>query len=227
MRMDERRAAGAPSESPAKVTGSSVGAETSRTRRRPTDPHDRESQRSIRAAEGSSTDRRSIGHQFMEFAAARCEVFAATDGRVYGTLPERPNRALPLGGNDGVVASLALRFKAETQDWPSSKAQTDTQDFLSALAGTASSRPVFTRSAWMRETNQVLVDVAGDDDVLVEVTGEGWRFVNSSSVTFKRPKTSGPLRISGTTVNRSAALERMRALVPTKENDLPWSSLCC
>lgn len=221
MSTSERRPLGAPSESSAKTTGPSVGGTPTRGRPSRVQSHLRGREQETATEGDPSPERGSVGSRFMDYARGLCDVFTAADGRVYGTPLDRTHQALPLGGRVGLVAKLALRFKAETQVWPGAKAQSEAEDFLSTLAGQEPTRPVYLRCAWIAEEGHVYVDTGEANGTVIRVTHRGWKKTRSAPVAFKRAPTTAPLQIAASPVDLRDALQRLRALVHVKNEDLP------
>jgi hypothetical protein len=163
----------------------------------------------------------SIAGRFLQYAIRQCDVFRAGDGRLYGVLKDQPHRACQLGGRDGLIAELALRFLAESQTWPTAKSRTEALDCLSVRAAHAPVRPVALRSTWSSDSCELWLDLGDSDGTVIAVNSTGWAKVQSPPVVFRRVPTMGSMDISPEPVDRAEALALLRSLVPVQDADMP------
>ena len=159
--------------------------------------------------------------RFLDFVISRCEVFSAGDGRLYGVLRGQQHRALPLGGSSGVIPVLALRFHAESLNWPTAKSRADALDYLSVRAAHAPGRAVVLRSSWSSGSGELWLDLGDPKGTAMAVSSTGWHKVQSPPVVFRRVPTTASMNISPEPVDRADALVRLKSLVPVQEADLP------
>lgn len=170
---------------------------------------------------GDLKDRRSTTQQFLDWAIQNCEVFPSDEGRVYGVLPHQPHRALPVGGKTGLVAELAVRYHAQTLQWPNKAARTEVEDYLTVKGAQAEWRQLFLRSAWKAATNMLWLDLGDPDWTVVELTSGGWRLTKSAPVVFRRVPTSAGLDVAAEPVDMQSGLSELWSLVPLAARDQP------
>ena len=203
----ERGPAGAASESPAKVTKTSLSVVATR--------HGEADTKAQREPQQPQAGR------FLDFVIGKCEVFPAIDGRLYGVLSGQPHRALPIGGATGLVSELALKLHAEFLEWPATKSRTEAVDYLTVRAAHAPVRPVALRSTWSSDSCELWLDLGDSDGTVIAVNSTGWEKVQGPPVVFRRVPTMASMDISLESVDRAEALRLLRSLVPVQDVDIP------
>jgi hypothetical protein len=159
--------------------------------------------------------------RFLNFVIGKCEVFPASDGRLYGVLSSQPHIAWPISGDSGLVSELALKFHAESLEWPTTKCRAEAVDYLSIRAARACVRPVALRSAWSSDSGELWLDLGDPDATVFAVNSTGWRKVENPPVVFRRVPTMASMEISSKHVDRDEALALLKTLVPVQDADMP------
>jgi hypothetical protein len=162
----------------------------------------------------------SLSGRFLNFVIGKCEVFPASDGRLYGVLSGQPHIAWPLGGDSGLVSELALKFHAESLEWPTTKCRAEAVDYLSIRAARACVRPVALRSTWSSDSGELWLDPGDSNGTVIAVNSACWAGVQSPPVVFRRVRTMAAMEISSEPVDVDEALDLLRSLVPVQEDDL-------
>jgi len=163
----------------------------------------------------------SPARRFLDFVISNCEVFSAGDGRLYGRLNGQSHRAFPLGGAAGLIAQLALRFLAESLDWPTTKSRADALDYLSVRAAHSPVRAVAMRSSWSPDSGELWLDLGDSHGTVIAVNSTDWRKAQSPPVVFRRVPTTASMDISPEPVDRAKALALLKSLVPVQDADMP------
>ena len=119
-----------------------------------------------------------------------------------------------------MVAELALRFHAESLDWPTTKSRADTLDYLCIRATHAPVRRVMLRSSWSPDSGELWIDVGDSDWTVIADSSTDWLRVQSPPMLFRRVPTMGSLASSPEPVDRTEPLAFLKSLVPVQVADV-------
>jgi hypothetical protein len=150
----------------------------------------------IAASREVRPERRTQAAAIIDLFRKNYRLILGEDGLPYGVPTGGPNIALPLKGGpssgpNSVRAALAAAYFELTDSPASQSALSDAMSVMEGEAGRLPAQAVALRVA--EHDGGVVLDLGDVSGRAVVVTGDGWRVVDVSPVTFRRTKLVGPL----------------------------------
>ena len=179
------------------------------------------------AAEAEKPPTRSQADRVVDLAGRLYRVGRTADGDPFAVKRDTPSVALPLrGSRNGLRASLAAAFRAETGKVPAAAALADALTALEGEAMDATPEPVELRVAESgreatggRAPGRVVLDFGTADGAAAVVEAGAWRVETPGPVLFRRTGLTGEHRVPEAGVEPEALLE-LRALLNV--TDATW-----
>lgn len=133
-----------------------------------------------------------MAERLIAFADEHFEVFPSRDGRINGVRRDDPTRAYAHGkGSSPLMGEIKTMFHLQHGRWPDSKAAAACSDYLEVRASRTRSVEVALRSHF--DGRRLLVDVGDDTGRVLQIDADGFRYLDTSPVSFRRSPVTAAL----------------------------------